>query len=152
MSIKRLARGRRGLHQAPLAHVQRRLAQQVQRAQHAVHRRADLVAHRRQELALGDVGRLGRLLRPQQRGVRLVGFEAVAHGPQRNVAELARGLVHGDPEHHRQHGQRQRADILREQRHAHQRTELQPASSRKHRPAIDMKKAAVATEPQTMTT
>ena len=68
---------------------QRRVERELRHAEHAVHRRADLVAHVREELAL----RAARLLRARlgelQRGLRLA-----AHGNL--VAQFARPLVeHG---------------------------------------------------------
>src|SRR5258707_419709 len=45
------------------------IQQQGGHADHAVHRRANLVAHHREELALGDARRLGRFLRVAQLGL-----------------------------------------------------------------------------------
>ena len=42
-----------GLGEAPLRRVEVRIQQQLGHAQHAVHRRAQLVAHARDEVALG---------------------------------------------------------------------------------------------------
>ena len=42
----------------------RRVEQQVAEADHAVHRRADLVAHRREEFALGAIGGFGLVAGP----------------------------------------------------------------------------------------
>ena len=50
---QRLARAAHGFQERPLLGVERRLEQQLGEPQHAVHRRADLVAHVGQELALG---------------------------------------------------------------------------------------------------
>ena len=64
--------------QPPLAVVQRRRREQVGHAEHAVHRRADLVAHRRQELRLREIGGLGLLARPDQLRFRALAFGDVA--------------------------------------------------------------------------
>ena len=56
---QRLAARAHGLGVAPLLLVQLGVQQQPGHADDAVHGRADLVAHVGQELALGDVGRLG---------------------------------------------------------------------------------------------
>ena len=48
------------LGEVALLGVERRVEQQAGHADDGVHRRADLVAHVRQERALGLVGRLGR--------------------------------------------------------------------------------------------
>ncbi len=61
-----LAGAHQVLDQPALALVERRRRQQVRHAEHAVHRRADLVAHGRQELRLGEVRRLGLLARAHQ--------------------------------------------------------------------------------------
>jgi signal transduction histidine kinase len=53
-----------------LARVHLGLAQQLQHAQHRIHRRADLVAHIGHEVRLGAAGLVGRLLGLQQRSVR----------------------------------------------------------------------------------
>ena len=55
----------------------------------------------------------------------VVGFQAVAHRTQHGVAELLRGAVHRDAEHHRQHHQRHRIRGARGQRNEHQRPQLQ---------------------------
>ena len=76
--------------------VEVRAAQQVERAEHAVHRRADLVAHRRQELRLRQVRRLGGLLGALQRLVGGVGLEAVPYRPHRRLgvnSRVARYIV-----------------------------------------------------------
>ncbi|MNC20481.1 hypothetical protein D3C75_684290 [compost metagenome] len=54
-----------------LARIQGRAPEQLQRAKHPVQRRADLMAHGRQERALGLVGGVGRLPRRGQRRLRL---------------------------------------------------------------------------------
>ena len=53
-------------HIVPLLVVERSMQHQLGHAQHAVHGRANLVAHGGQESALGLVGAFGRLLRGQQ--------------------------------------------------------------------------------------
>ena len=65
---------------AALLVVRSRVQQQARHADHAVHGRADLMAHVGQELALGPVGRLGCLLRR----------------PQLNLKRLLIGHVAGD--------------------------------------------------------
>ena len=65
----------------------RRLEQQLGHAEHAVHRGADLVAHVGQELALGAVGRLGRVLR-QPELLRLLPHAAAQ---RRNPGQRQRG-------------------------------------------------------------
>ncbi len=73
------------VHEVPLAVIHLGRGQQLGHAQDAVHRRADLVAHRGQELALGAAGRLGLV----------AGLEGFAHGqPQLLVArgQLGRAL------------------------------------------------------------
>ena len=60
------------------------LQHQFGQAQHAVHRRADLVAHVRQEAALGLAGRFGRLAR---------GFQCHLGGLQ--IADVAGVELHG---------------------------------------------------------
>jgi hypothetical protein len=80
-----------------LLRIQRRAQQQVGHADHAVHRRPDLVAHVREEVALGHVGLLGRFLGHAQLAfgtLEVVGagldalFELVARALQRGVASL----------------------------------------------------------------
>ncbi len=51
------------LQAVPLLAVERRQAEQFEHPQNAVHRRADFVAHRREEVAFGLVGGGGRGLR-----------------------------------------------------------------------------------------
>ena len=55
-----------GVQVLALLGVERGVGQQLGESQDAVHRRADLVAHRRQELALGAVAGFGRLFRLPQ--------------------------------------------------------------------------------------
>ena len=69
--------------------VQRRVEQQAAHADHGVHRRADLVAHRRQECALGLVGGLG--LR-----ARLLGFLEQAHVLDGDLGLVDEGVHQGD--------------------------------------------------------
>ncbi len=64
---QRLGTAHRRLGKPPLLVVQRGVEQQAGHADHAVHRRPDLVAHVGQELALGPVGRLGLLAMEAQR-------------------------------------------------------------------------------------
>lgn len=54
------------VHVFTLFAVQRGFQQQLSHAQHAVHRRTDLVTHRGQELALGQGRRLGLVARVDQ--------------------------------------------------------------------------------------
>ena len=56
-------------HAVALLGVERAALQQPRHAEHGVHRRADLVAHVGQELALGAVGAVGRIARLGERGV-----------------------------------------------------------------------------------
>ena len=77
---QRLAGRRGGLHQTPLVLLELRMAQQIERPEHPVHRGADLMTHRGEELRLGEVGGLGRLLGALQRRVGRIGLEAVQHG------------------------------------------------------------------------
>ena len=128
---QRRARRRRRSHQTPLLGVERRMAQQVERAQHAVHRRADLVAHRREELRLRHVGRLGRLLGALQRAVRRVGLEAVPDRADGGVAELPRGAKHRQAEYRDQEGQRQRFHAFAEEPHGDQSAQLEHREKRK---------------------
>ncbi len=70
---QRVSRFARGLHQFALFRVQPALLQHVNHADNAVHGRADLVTHRREESGLGAVGLFGQL-------TRLLQFQgAVAH-------------------------------------------------------------------------
>ena len=151
MSISDFRR-RRGLDQPALAHVELGVAQQVERAEHAVHRGPDLVAHRRQELRLRHVGGLGRFFRLQQRRVGEVGLQAVTD--RADVVLLtsreARTIV--------------RPNIAIKIASGHERTLSisrlaattepieRPTSQLNDLPTNDMKSAAVATEPIAMTT
>ena len=101
-----------------------RVAQQVQRTENAVHRRADLVAHRREELRLRAVRGFGRLLGDLQRSRREVDLEAVPDRADRGVAELPRGAEHRHAEQGDQHGQRQRHQALGPERHGDDAAEL----------------------------
>jgi hypothetical protein len=56
---QRLARVSDDFHLAALGRVERRVEQQMNHAEHAVHGGADLVAHDRQEVRLGARGRIG---------------------------------------------------------------------------------------------
>ena len=83
----------RGLHRFgpdPLLRVQPTVDEQFVHAQHAVHGRADLVAHGREEFAFGVARRLGRILRVQQFGgtLRDLVFQVVAVCRQAGVARL----------------------------------------------------------------
>ncbi len=73
-----------GVGETLLLRVQRRLAQQLGHAQDAVHRRADLVAHGRQKLALRPAAGFGEVLRLVQVGGAPghLGFQQVALGGQ----------------------------------------------------------------------
>ena len=71
---KRLTRGFDGFGKQPLFLGQGAVAQQFRHAHHAVHRRADLVAHIGEEGRFGAVGGLGRLARGQQGGLLFLGF------------------------------------------------------------------------------
>ena len=57
------------VHEFALLRVERGVLQQLGHAEDAVHRRADLVAHVGQELALGPAGGLGALPGLEQRGL-----------------------------------------------------------------------------------
>ena len=128
---QRNARRRRGAHEAALIHVELRTAQQLQRAEHAVHRSPNLMAHRGQELRLCHVGRLGGLLGPLQQQIRCVCIQAVLDRAGGGGLELPRGAVHRDPEHTGQRRQGPRLHGLARQADPHQRTQLQPRKDRK---------------------
>ncbi len=84
---QRVGRALDGGREAALARIELRIEQQLGHAQHAVHRRADLVRHAREEFALGAAGRLGDA----------AGLDAVVHRlAQRAVGlgETAGALVH----------------------------------------------------------
>jgi hypothetical protein len=121
---QRRARRGRGAHQPALIGVERRAAQQFERAEHAVHRRADLVAHRRQELRLGHVGRLRQLLCTLQRGVRGIRLAAVLDCAGGRRPELAGGPIKCRTENDGQHCQRKRSHHVVGEAHGDQRTEL----------------------------
>ena len=63
MTEQRLRRALHRLQVVALLGAERRVERELGHADDAVHRRADLVAHVREELALGPVGGLGRVLR-----------------------------------------------------------------------------------------
>ena len=94
-----------GFHRAdefPLRHVERRVLQQARHAQNAVQRRADLMAHRREEGALrlvGDIGFGRRELRLRDRvlKLRIQLFRFVLRRPQAFLRLAAGGDVRPDP-------------------------------------------------------
>ena len=98
-----LGRTADGLEIVPLGRRERRVERQLRHAQHAVHRRADLVAHRRHELALEAVGALGAVLGLAQfrRALRHCLFEFVAMALQVPVAgrQVREHAVEGPHQH-----------------------------------------------------
>ena len=114
---QRCARRGGGSNQRALLGIERRVAQQVQCTEDAVHRRTDLMTHRREELRLRAVGGLGRLLGDLQRSRRKIGLKAVPDRADGGVAELPRGAEHRHAEQGDQHGERQRHQTLRPERH-----------------------------------
>ena len=90
---ERLPRGPQHVHELPLLAAEIGLEKKPRHADHAVHRRADLVTHVGQELGLGARRRLGRLLRPAQR---LLGLPAVGDVLDRSDAlrDPAAGVAH----------------------------------------------------------
>ena len=90
-----LRRQERGAHELGVVRCQRRVHQQVEHRRDAVERRADLVAHRRQELALGHHGRFGGVLGLAQFLFELGAlFELTLQFTQRELV-LAQALVGG---------------------------------------------------------
>jgi hypothetical protein len=90
--------------QLALRRIQRGGGQQLQRTQHAVHRRADLVAHGGEELALGGGGRLGGVTGGRERHglLTLCGdIDPIAAELHHAVAGLARQGVCGHPSRRR---------------------------------------------------
>ena len=72
--------------------VELRVEQQAAHADHGVHRRADLVAHRREERALGLVGRLGLDTSAFGLGAGLLGFPEQPHVLDRDDRLVGEGL------------------------------------------------------------
>ena len=91
MREQRLAGVAHRLRVVALLGGQRRVEQQLGHADHAVHRRADLVAHVGQELALGPARRLGRVARLPQLLLRALVRGDVA--VRRHEAAPAHGVV-----------------------------------------------------------
>ena len=96
---QRFAGGLRRLGISHLLGRQRRVEQQVGHAEHAVERRADLVADHRQEARLGAIGALGLVARGMQRALGLDARRDVAADGLHLVAVVGahRDLAPGDP-------------------------------------------------------
>src|SRR5258705_13302075 len=83
----------RGLQVVALYRGERRVERKLRHADDAVHRRADFVAHVRQELALGAVGVLGRVLRLHQRRGRFVTLDVQRLQIRGHLVEAVRKLA-----------------------------------------------------------
>ena len=70
----------------------------------------DLMAHGRQELRLGKVGRLGRLFGLQKRGIDQIVLKAMPDGACRGGGNLPPGADHGDAKNRDKDGDRKRTD------------------------------------------
>ena len=99
------ARADQHVHVAGLALVQPGLAQRVGHPQDAAHRRAELVAHHRQEGGLGLVGRHGALGLLLQIGPRAAQGVGMGHGLEQRRTHLDRPESEAD-------GQRQQPDAM----------------------------------------
>ena len=89
----------------PLVFGQRRVQGQFGHAEDGVHGRANLVADVGQELVLGSVGRLRRVLGPPQLGLLLLALDAQGDQPSHRFQRLKHGPRQGPAGEHGEHAQ-----------------------------------------------